>query len=258
MFFVIFHQDTRRLFTGTRSKKSRFGHSFGGATDYGGLKRFKSQPPVHLLFRLNMTDPAVGITLADLQWLPLLCAIRYGACHLGYRILSDSAVKILYQNESKAWDGFPYNDYPDKLPEQSLILKEVKYNPNKPKDAYVLAGIFGSEVLTPRQFARLASFLVEEELYPEPELYGGEWESPEEYLRIAHCWPFVQGRPHEACPDRNCPNHGQRGSLRIFAVFEEREKEVHRFLWGPGGPFLQIIYQICPKCSAIRVSNQCT
>src|SRR5262245_45899839 len=118
MFFAVFHQETRRIFIGTRGKKSRFGHSFGGAAEYDGLKRFKGQPPAHLLFRLNLSDPAVGINLPGVQWLPLLCAIRYGACDLGYRILSDSSVKILYQRETKAWDGFPYDDYPGKLAER--------------------------------------------------------------------------------------------------------------------------------------------
>lgn len=258
MFFVVFHQETRRVFTGMRGKKSRFGHTFGGVAEYDGLRQFKDQPPAHVLFRLNMADPAVGVNLPGVQWLPLLCGIRYGACGLGYRILSDSTIKILYQKESKAWKGFPYDDYPDKLPEKPLTLKDANYDPDKPKDAYALAGVFGSEVLTPRQFERLARYLVDEELYPDPELFGGEWESPEEYLRIAHSWPFVQGRPDEGCPGRNCPNHGQRGSLRTYAVFEELEKDVHRFLWGPNGPFLQIIYQICPKCNAVRVSNQCT
>lgn len=257
MFFLLFHQDTRRIFSGSRDKRSRFGHAFGGSADYDGLTAFKRQPPVHLLFRLNTDDSAVGVKLPEVQRLALLCAIRYGACNLGYRVLSDSNVKILYQKESKAWDGFPYDGFPDKLPETPLTLREAKYDPDKPKDAYALAGIFGSELLTPQQFRRLARFVVKEELYPDPDLFGGEWESPEEYLRIAHCWPFVQGRPDEDCPDRACSNHGQRGSLRTFAVFQE-EKQKIRQLWGPNGESLQILFQICPKCNAIRVSNQCT
>ena len=39
---------------------------FGGAADYTGLVTYKRQPPVHLLFRLNTADPAVGVTLLDI------------------------------------------------------------------------------------------------------------------------------------------------------------------------------------------------
>ncbi len=45
--------------------------------------------------------------------------------------------------------------------------------------------------------------------------------------------------------------------MRTLAVFEEEEKRVRK-LWGPHCDSLQIIYQICPKCNAIRVNNQCT
>src|SRR5437762_4018977 len=116
MYLAVFHPETRRVFRGKGGKKARFGHMFGGTTEYAGLAAWKRQPPVHLLFRLNTADPAVGVTLPGVQWLPLLCAIRYGACDLGYRVLSDGEVKILHQTESKAWRGFPYKDYPKKIP----------------------------------------------------------------------------------------------------------------------------------------------
>jgi hypothetical protein len=259
MFFVVFHQDTRRIFFGTRGKKSPFGHAFGGAADYSGLAYSEDQPPVHLLFRLNMDDPAVGVRVPGVQWLPLLCAIRYGACDLGYRVLSNDAVKILHHKETKPWDDFPYEGYPEKLPAKPLLLQPGDHDPDRPKDAYVLAGAFGSEILTPGQFARLTHFIVENELYQDPDMIGGWWESPEQYLRDpeAFSWPFVQGRPDQNCPDQTCPNHGQRGALRTIAVFEEDKSEARR-LWGPHCENLQIIHQICPQCAAIRVSNQCT
>ncbi len=194
MFFVVFHQDSQRIFTGTRGKKSRFGHAFGGAADYDGLRRFKGQPPVHLLLRLNMADPAVGINLPKVQWLPLLCAIRYGACDLGYRVLSDDAVKILYQEERKAWDDFPYDGYPEKLPVKPLTLSMVNHDPDNPKQAYVLAGAFGIDMLTAAQLKGLTRYIAKQHLYPNPEWAGYGWDSPEEYLREAHSWwPFVQG-----------------------------------------------------------------
>ena len=148
MFLAIFHPDSRRVFWGKRGKKSPFGHTFGGAVDYSGLTAYKGQPPVHLLFRLNTTDPAVAVTLPGLKWLPLLCAIRYGACDLGYRVVSDGEVKILHQTEKRAWDDFPYEDYPEKLPARPVALAEGSYDPGNVEDALFYAGVFGYGALS--------------------------------------------------------------------------------------------------------------
>src|SRR5436190_15714071 len=130
MYLALFHQQSRTVFHGKRDKKSKFGHMFGGATEYSGLIANKGQPPVHLLFRLNTEDPAVGVSLHGSKWLPLLCAIRYGACNLGYRVSSDDKVKILHQKEKIVWEGFPYDDYPDALPAKPLTILKGSYDPN--------------------------------------------------------------------------------------------------------------------------------
>ena len=93
---------------------------------------------MHLLLRLNLDDPAVLLTLPGCQWLPLLCAIRYGACNLGYRVLSDSEVVILHQKEPKAWNGFPTKKYPETLPVEPVELHEEFYDPANPQRCLVL------------------------------------------------------------------------------------------------------------------------
>lgn len=254
MNFTVYHQEARRVFRGVRGKKSPHGHCFGGAADYAGLTANEGQPPVHLLFRLNMADPAVGVTLDGVQWLPLLCAIRYGACDLGYRVLSDGVIKILYQEEAEAWDDFPYDGYAEKLRSQPMSLVEARYDPGNPRDALLCAGVFGYDALTPVQFDKLVRYVVKHRMY-DPDIFG--WKSPEEYLREGNPWPFVQGPPNRACPEPSCANRQRRGSLRTFAIFEEEEKKVRK-LWGPNCDGLQIVYQICPLCGAIHTSNQCT
>lgn len=253
MILTIFHLESHRLFHGTRGEKSPFRHKFGAAADYAGLTKYQRQPPVHLLFRLNTADPAVGVTLAGVQWLPLLCAIRYLACDLGYRVLSDSRVKILHQTEKKAQTVYPYEDYPEKLPPKSLAFREGSYNPRTIKDGLNYAGVFGYEALSAKQYSRLLRRVEKERL---PEMLG--WESAEAYLEQGNSSPFVQGRPIEDCPDQSCINHGKESSLRTLAIFEEEGKQEIRKLWGPAGENAQIIWQICPICAAIRATNQCT
>jgi hypothetical protein len=252
MFLAFFHPETRQVFRGKRGKKSAYGHTFGGSAEYSGTVAYKGQPPVHLLFRLTTADPAVGVTLPGAGWLPLLCAIRYGACNLGYRVVSDGEVKILHQAEKKAWPGFPFDGYPEKLPARPVAIEEGTYDPDKVRDGLFYAGVFGYGALSPKQYARLLRHVEKEGL---PDLFG--WESAEDYLNEGNPLPFVQGRPADDCPDSGCANHGRESSLRTFAIFQEGEEEA-RGLWGRNCGSLQIIYQVCPECAAIRTSNQCT
>jgi hypothetical protein len=252
MFLELYHPASRQVFRGKRGHASEYGHAFGGASDYAGLAAFSGEPAFHLLLRLNTADPAVGLTIPGVHWLPLLCAIRYGACRLGYRVISDREVKILHQGETKAWDGFPYDGYPERLPASPLMLEERAYDPSNHKDACFYAGVFGYDALSPEQFADLARFVVEEGIF-DPDI--SDWETPESYLREGNPLPFTQGSPVDDCPAPECRNHGRASSLRTFAIFQEGRPEA-RDLWGPNCGSLQIVYQICPACSAIRTTNQ--
>src|SRR5262249_36093131 len=156
---------------------------------------------------------------------------------------------ILHQTEPKAWDDFPYEGYPDKLPTRPVVFEEGAYNPGNVKDALFYAGVFGYGALSPKQYTKLLRHVQKEGL---PDLFG--WESAEAYLEEGNGLPFVQGRPGDDCPDPACANHGREASLRTFAIFQEEQKEVRK-LWGPNGENLQIIYQVCPRCAAIRASN---
>jgi hypothetical protein len=254
MLLALFHSDKRQVFRGRRGRKSPFGHSFGDSAPYAGLAAFRRRPPVHMLFRLNTTDPAVGVELPGANWLPLLCAIRYGACDLGYRVVSDQEVRILHQQEAKPWEEFPTADYPATLPPRPLALVEGSYDPANPRDVLLHAGVFGYDHLAPGQFAAVVRYVVDEGIY-EASPYA--WASPEEYLRQGISLPFEQGRPQAPCPDPACANHARPTSLRTFALFQEAEGE-SRKLWGPNGENLQVIYQVCPQCQAIRTTNQCT
>ena len=253
MVLDLFHPETRRVFCGRRGKQSPDGHTFGGSADYSGLAAYKRQPAVHLLFRLDTHDPAVGVTLPDARWLPLLCAIRYGACDLGYHVVSDTEVKILYQEEKKGWRGFPYSGYPEKLPVRPIAIEEGTYDPAAIEDGLHYGGVFGYGALSAEQYARLVHRVEEDNL---ADLFG--YDSAEAYLQEGNGLPFVQGPPASDCPDPECDNHGRASSLRTFAIFEEDEDDEIRNLWGPDCGGLQIIYQVCPACAAIRTTNQCT
>lgn len=252
MALTIFHEHTRRVFRGERATSSSLGHSFGGTCEYAGTLLNKGEPPVHLLFRLSLTDASVGITIPGVQWLPFLCAIRYGACELGYRVVSDGEVKICRCKENKAWEGFPYEGYPDVLPGSPFEFRETPYDPGNPEDVLFYAGVFGYDGLTKEQYEELVRHVEKQKL---AKLHG--WKTTDAFLQEGNSWPFLQGRPNQDCPDPACRNHGQRSALRTLAVFME-ERKYKDNLWGPSCDNLEIIYQICPVCAAISTTNQST
>jgi hypothetical protein len=250
--FTLFHQDSKRIFFGKRGLTGSYSHRFGGPANYSGLAAYKGQPPVHLLFRLDTADARIGVALPGVKWLPLFCAIRYGACELAYRVTSDDAIQILFQRKAKAWKGFPRKDYPAALPSEPVDFHEGSYHPANPKDAYCYAGAFGFDALTPAQFAAVERFVVAEGFFDaETSDYG----SLEDYLDNGAGLPFCQGPPRHRCPDPACTNHTIDGTMRPFALFQEEDSRV-RDLWGPNCGSLQIIWLICPACSAILTTNQ--
>jgi hypothetical protein len=173
---------------------------FGGASDDAALAAFGGEPAVHLLLRLNTADPAVGVTIPGVQWLPRLGAIRYGACDLGYRVTSDRQVKLLHQAETRPWDGFPHDGYPERLPISPRALEEGVYDPSDPKNALFYAAVFGYDALRPVQFAALARHVEKDGLR---DIF--DYQPGEDYLRQGNCLPFSQGPRSKVARTRGVP-----------------------------------------------------
>ena len=250
MFLAIFDQASRRIALGKRqSQKSRYNHTFGGGEEYLGLASGNRRTPVHLLFRINTDDPFVRVDLGGTKYLPLLCAIRYGACDLGYQVVSDDEIKIFHMEESKEWDGFPRDNYPQTLPIENIGIVSDQYDPSNAEDALFYAGVFGFDHLTGKQMENVRRLVVEKGMY-QP---GGE--TIDEFLEMVSM-PFVQGPPVDDCPNPDCENHGRESSLRTLAIFNEAPDRAGG-LWGSMAD-LQIIHQICPCCATIRTTSQCT
>lgn len=254
MFLRFYHRDTRRVLRGQRGVVSPFGHAFGGSGKYAGLTPGKGKPPVHLMFRFDTTDLAVNATVPGVRWLPLLCAVRYDACNLGYRVVSDVEVRILRMEHRKP-DKSYRDGCPDVLPSQPVSLVETPYNPDDISDVTFHAGVFGYDGLSPAQYAKV----VRRAERDAPAFGYGE--SVDEFLSM-QCGPYFQGRPTDDCPTRACGNHGRPSSLRTVAVYIEDpidwQKPTSPPAWWPDASGLMIVWQICPKCSAIQVTNQCT
>ena len=232
---------------------SKFGHKFGGAHDRRGADRNSCDGLlIHLLHRLNLDDPEVPISVPGIKWLPLYYVFDYRANELGYQLLSDDEMTTFFPEDENiaGSEEWPFEDYPLEFPESSIIVSRYDYDPTEPKDAKNWAGIFGISKLAEQEQetmkSALAKRLVEIGYYkPETE------EDLMEYLSE----PLIQGRPDSSCLNPECSNFNHRKTLDIIATISPEPIAGLR-LWGRMD--VQLIYEMCPKCYTIRVSNQCT
>jgi hypothetical protein len=137
------------------------------------------------------------------------------------------------------------------VPKSHIKVAAYDYDPTDLGDAYRWAGVFGIGKLSKGDQAaakeRVAELM--------DGLGLGVPETEKDFAE-ALCSPFMQGKPDTPCLNPRCGNRKKRGSLTpIDLMPAEPVKGVHTF--GPYGRGLQLIFQMCPRCYTIRVSNQC-
>jgi hypothetical protein len=238
-------------------RASKFKHTFGGEIVHKGLSRRSCGFPVHLLYRFNQDDPDLGIRIPNCQWLPLYYCFSFknASMQMGYRVLSDDRVQPFFKPRSRMTlrgSEFADESFPKFFREVSVGLRPVSFDPKKPADAKRYVNVFGISKLTPKQQQAFRKRCKAEydRFAPAP------WDGPIEELIDLETAPCGQGRPRSPCPNPKCKNHSQPGSLQIFAIVPATP--VPRVsLWGKYGGTTQIIYEMCPTCSSIAVTNQC-
>lgn len=90
----LFQFEPRMIVRGSRSGSGQYDHWFGSPTPYRGLQTDDHRLPVHILFRLDASDPLIPFRPKSARFVPLLCAVHYYACPLAYRVVSDDTVEI--------------------------------------------------------------------------------------------------------------------------------------------------------------------
>src|SRR5690348_12514283 len=72
-------------------------HWFGGEPSHKGAIPPGREHPVHLLYDLDLTDPALGLAsrFPGVSRLPLYNALQYNCCDMVYRVVGDDAIEIL-------------------------------------------------------------------------------------------------------------------------------------------------------------------
>jgi hypothetical protein len=236
------------------SGKSRYGHTFGGPHDRRGTARADCNGIwIHLLHRLDLSDPAIPIAIPGVRWLPLYYCFDFRANDLGYRLTSDDTLVAFFPNDDPNVadeEEWPDDGYPLAFPKSNIAIAPYPYDPTKLDDAYTWVGVFGIGRLSKANQAAARERVAEEAA-------GLGFSAPEteEEFREALSSPFAQGRPDGKCLNPGCPNHDKKGMLTTIAMIPAEPVEgIHLFgRWGGG---VQLIFQMCGRCHTIRVTNQ--
>ncbi len=285
---TLFQHDSLRCFREVANAPDRYGHTFGGDPIAKGLRFVNLDEPFHLLYHLNLADPAVGIQLPGVTWLPLCYGFGYSYrdADFIYRVPNDMDVELIAPNELVFDPDSPYDNYPAWFPESSLHFAPLPYDPKRAEDALSLAAILGIEHLPPEELQRAIQLVDQEGLLARWKRDWEGWE-PEDLVRCMHKEPFMQGPPSKSCDNPDCTaeieyrsepythtipedlmphctpeertihmeaRDVRRASKRVFALHQPAEDE--RLLWHD--PFVQLIWDICEECGCISVTNQCT
>lgn len=238
------------------SGRSKYGHTFGGPHDRRGTSQQDCNGIlIHLLHRLDLTDPAIPVAIPGVRWLPLYYCFDFRANEIGYRLISDEEMVTFFPdddpNVTKKEEWPDDEGYPLEFPKSDIMIEAHDYDPTNLDDAFQWSGVFGIGKLSERDQLAAKSRVAEwvEGL--------GFWApETEKDFEEALSFPFMQGKPDSPCLNPECCNWKKKGQLTPIALMPaEPVKGVHTF--GAMGGGVQLIVQMCPRCHTIRVSNQC-
>lgn len=238
------------------SGRSDYGHTFGGPHDRTGTSRDECGGIlIHLLHRLNLDDPAIPFTVPGVRWLPFYYVFDFRVNSVGYQLNSDDSLQTFFPTDDPNvtdHEEWPDDDFPAEFPRSDIAVSPRDYDPTYLDDAYLWSGIFGIGKLSAKDQAA-AKKRVSDEL---DELGFGRPETEHDYYE-AFSSPFMQGKPNNTCLNPDCVYHAAAGQLSVIALMSgEPIKGVHTF--GKSGDDVTLIFELCPKCYTIRVSNECT
>jgi hypothetical protein len=149
--FSLFDHQTLRHYRDEVGASDEFGHTFGGDPADFGIRFVNVERPLHLIYRLNVADPAVAVAeeFPALKWLPLCYGFAYATYdgEMIYRVLSENEIELIAPADAPYDPHFPYANYPRSFPKSTTAFSRQPYDPAVANDALSLAAIFGVEAV---------------------------------------------------------------------------------------------------------------
>jgi hypothetical protein len=129
------------------SGPSKFAHTFGGPPDRkGGSREQCNGILIHLLHRLDLTDPSIPIAIPGIRWLPFYYCFDFRVNDLGYRLVNDDVMIVYFPKddphvtENEEW---PQENYPQEFPKSRIKISSHPYDPTDIEDALSWAAVIG-------------------------------------------------------------------------------------------------------------------
>jgi hypothetical protein len=220
-----------------------FNHRFGGTSVHRGIKPRGNSQPLHLLYTFDTRDPLVPVRVRGARYLPLYYCFPYNAGAVGYRVVSDNEVKILYMETRDVQPDFPYEGYPDEFPQTPVSLIPISYEEHKTLVYFLTCEDYN---LMDKHLSKQDRAFLKQSGYPFTQLGG-----------IQRMWQDI---PEAACPNKKCEYHKFDCFMQVFAVvWNQPVPKV--YLWDDDPKSrseVQTIFQICPLCNSIYACNRCT
>src|SRR5262249_32673169 len=159
---------------------------------------------IHLLHRLDLTDPAIPVAIPGVRWLPFYYCFDFRANDLGYLLISEEELVTFFPEDDpnvSNEESWPGEDYPLEFPGSPIEIAAHAYDPTDLEDAYRWAGVFGIGKLSTRDQAaakkRVAELM---------DGLGLGVPETEKDFEEALASPFRQGKPDSPCLNPKCSN----------------------------------------------------
>ena len=130
-----------------RSTASPFGHTYGGTTAAHGFRVKNVKGAFHLLFDLDLNDPAIDVRIPGVSRLPLLYGLHFAGTTTDqqYIVHPDRRVEVFgLKGQSPDHDL----EVPDAFPESPISLEKTAFDPAKADDALSYLQVFGLDHLS--------------------------------------------------------------------------------------------------------------
>ena len=221
-------------------------HTFGGHFHDFEISSKNAPMPLHLIYRLDLRDPLVPVSIPKTDFLPLLQCFRYGT-ECSYLVHSDTEIELISPGEQEYY--FPPWEAPESFPRQTTSFTPKPFDPLNANDVMDWKGVFGWDELTGEErkraliMARERSWLTEEDCVDEDWTY-------EDKIGCMYHPPFAQASPNNSCSNPDCSND----RLQVIALQDEAVSA--ELIWPD--EYVQTIWELCRSCHSITVTNQCT
>ncbi len=220
-----------------------FQHRFGGTPAHHGIKPGGNNQPLHLLYTFDTRDALVPVRVPGARYLPLYYCFPYNAGAVGYRVVSDEEIEILYMETKHVQPDFPYANYPNEFPETPVSLIPISYEEHKTLVYYLTCEDYN---LQKKYLSNEDRVFLKQSGYPFTQLGG-----------IQRMWQDI---PEVPCPNSKCKYHKFECFMQVFAViWNQPVPKVYLWDDDPKSRWeIQTIFQICPLCNSIYACNRCS